>query len=374
MKRERWLVVADDLTGALDAAGGASAYVGPVPVFLKPPAQWPDTPVVICDMNTRHLQSAEVTKRVQETLRGAHTRGESRLYIKVDSTLRGPIGATVEAALRAWPSRQALVCPAFPAQSRTVVDGILYVHGIPLDQTVFAVDVRAPVHSARVAEAFVASSFPIAHLSLDLVRQDVEAVQGILSRSAGIVVADARTDPDLEILAEAGIRAGFSLFVGSAGLLAALMRRAVQTPPQVTAAPHTAGHTVVVVGSRHPATRAQVARLQQHVPAHVVILDAGEWPFRPGEEETVARHLADEAASLCQRVEVGKIIAVGGDTARAVATALGIGRLDVQGEIEPGIPWTRAILASGRSIVWISKAGGFGDQDILLRLVGRGQE
>jgi len=51
------------------------------------------------------------------------------LYKKIDSTLRGPWVEEVEELLELTGYAQAVVCPAFPSQGRTVRGGWLWLHG-----------------------------------------------------------------------------------------------------------------------------------------------------------------------------------------------------------------------------------------------------
>ena len=55
----------------------------------------------------------------------------------------------------------------------------------------------------------------------------------------------------------------------------------------------------------------------------------------------------------------------GGDTAYAILRTLGVTTLEPIGEILPGVPVSRI---PGRGISLISKAGGFGDQDLICAL------
>ena len=58
---------------------------------------------------------------------------------------------------------------------------------------------------------------------------------------------------------------------------------------------------------------------------------------------------------------------VGGDTAFATFRALGIREASVTGEIMPGIAMGK-MRADGRSVTFITKAGGFGDADVLVEI------
>src|SRR2546430_60902 len=86
-------IIADDLTGACDT-GALFAARGPVPVTV-----WPDAalraPVSVVDTETRALDPADAARRVSAVARSV---ARTRIFKKIDSTLRGPIGAELDAA------------------------------------------------------------------------------------------------------------------------------------------------------------------------------------------------------------------------------------------------------------------------------------
>ena len=126
-------IVADDLTGACDT-GALFAGRGPVPVTV-----WPrravEAPVRVVDTESRTATPEEAADRV--TVVAARARSGS-WFKKIDSTLRGPIGAEVDALMRALGVTTAVVCPAFPGQRRVVLDRVLLVGGVPVAETPIA--------------------------------------------------------------------------------------------------------------------------------------------------------------------------------------------------------------------------------------------
>ena len=89
-------IVADDLSGAADCAASFAGTAGPVPVFLRgvPEGAWS-----ALDTDTRAMDEASavaVTRRVFGQLAAA---GAARpfVYKKIDSTLRGHVGAELAA-------------------------------------------------------------------------------------------------------------------------------------------------------------------------------------------------------------------------------------------------------------------------------------
>src|SRR5690606_27572925 len=75
--------------------------------------------------------------------------GAARLYVKIDSTMRGSVAGQVAGALSAWRTRQpgafAVVCPSYPALERTVRDGVLLVDGTPAADSPAGRDPVTPV-------------------------------------------------------------------------------------------------------------------------------------------------------------------------------------------------------------------------------------
>jgi uncharacterized protein YgbK (DUF1537 family) len=76
------------------------------------------------------------------------------------------------------------------------------------------------------------------------------------------------------------------------------------------------------------------------------------------------------AAVLRQARRPGTLFVTGGETLRDVCDSLGVARLEVDGEIEPGVP--TSLLRGGG---WdgqrlVSKSGAFGDTGFLARLLG----
>src|SRR5918998_2419102 len=156
-------LVADDLTGAADSAAGFAEHGWNVTLCPHPggltrhPAGGGDAPTVLAvTTGSRALTdraAAEVTARAVDAL---VARGAERLYLKIDSTVRGSVAGQVEGALYAWSRRHAgasaVICPAFPDQHRTVVGGTLLVDGVPVGQTAAAIDPVTPLTISDLTE------------------------------------------------------------------------------------------------------------------------------------------------------------------------------------------------------------------------------
>src|SRR3989304_6187166 len=157
-------ILADDLTGACDS-GALFAGEAPVPVTVWPAGRAAG-PVAVVDTESRPLAPAEAAARVGRA--AATPRGAGTWFKKIDSPLRGPVGAELDALLRAAGAASALLTPAFPAQGRVVRDRVLRVDG------------AAAAHV--VAELPAALARPIAGVPLVEVRAGVAALAARLGR------------------------------------------------------------------------------------------------------------------------------------------------------------------------------------------------
>lgn len=364
-------LVADDLTGAADAAGALVCTGGSAAVCLAgdPPA---GADVLALVTDSRGLPAGPAGARTAAAVAALRRWGADWLYVKIDSTLRGPVAATVGAALASWPAGPALACPALPAQGRRVRGGVL----------------RAPGWPDRA----VAAALP-----------------------AVVPVADAETDAQLRAVAETVLRRR-AVAVGSAGLAGALAGfadfagRAPELP--------VASGVLVVCGSGHPASREQVEALR--AAGALAVRWAGDpaagpaapgpaGPAAPGPAGPAAdpdrpaagpdaagalaaagralaggrlvlltapagsdrrSGLAAAAVALLATAPAAGLVLTGGDTALAVAKALGASVLWLAGEVEPGVPVGRLDTAAGPLPV-VTKSGGFGGPDLLVRAAGR---
>jgi len=360
-------IVADDLTGGCDS-GTLFAGRGPVPLAIWPRAL-PAGLVRVIDTESRALDRREAADRVRAVAGAAPAR---HLFKKIDSTLRGRIGAETEAMMAARDVTTALLCPAFPAQGRVVAGRVLAVHGTSVSATAVAADPEFPsLPSSRTRRGvpditeLLGPQFerPLAWLPLDCVREGPGPLADRLAQLEGsVVLADSETDADLDILAAAGLASKLSpLFVGSAGLAGALARR-LDLYAERVALP--AGRRwLIVSGSRHPATRRQVEAARA---AGLAVLAAPE--ADRGDRAAVGKMLAAEVRAVLERDGADLVVVTGGETAVALVEALGAERIDLVGAPRPGLA-LGYLRASGRpALPLITKAGGFGGEDLFVSL------
>lgn len=303
------LVLADDLTGALECG----ALLGHCVVTLAEPAA---AACAAVDTETRHAPPDEARETVR---RLAEQFPAELIYKKTDSTLRGNIGAE----LGGLPAGRIHYAPAYPRLGRTVRGGRLYVDGVPVERTAFARDPLDPVRDGDIRRLLAVQDAPLER----------------------IVIHEGESEADVERAAEAVLAEPLPrLAAGPAALLGALARRLglARKESALPALPE----CVVINGSAHPASLAQMAA------AEAAGVFDGRW--RPA-------RVADADGAP------GALIVFGGDTAREVLHRFGDPPLHPAAEPLPGVvaSWFES---GGRRWWLVTKAGGFGRPDLLVRL------
>jgi uncharacterized protein YgbK (DUF1537 family) len=384
MGMARIAIVADDLTGALDAAAPLRRQGFPATVALAPrylPFSL-EADIVAVTTESRYLtDSGPILASVVAALPR-----ECLLYKKIDSTLRGPIATEMRLLLAASGRRYALVTPTLPHQGRALIDGFLVIDGE-----------RTNIHLPTL---LASSGLPTIDVPLAVVR-DPTALQRVLERASesttAVVAVDAVTDDDLRAVGQAVARLhALPLLAGSAGLAAWLPRITGLTPslrPSDDVAPLD-GPVLFAFGSAHPRTHAQLDELRR---GHVTTItvdpaadvrssittciatlangdDAVLSVVPPPDtieavpytvQHAVAQMLARTVAAILERVPVAALVLGGGDTAYAVCAHLGIEHLALLGEVLSGLPLSVGTTSAGRRLYCVTKAGGFGTPDAL---------
>ena len=370
----RVAIIADDLTGALDAAApfaarGLATRVAVTGGDLD--AALAHKPAVVAvNTATRHADAGTAAAQAGACAERLAALRPALLFKKIDSTLRGPVGAELAEILGIVEWR-ALLCPAVPDQGRSVRAGRLLLDGRPLRETAAAQDGRS----------IVAEDDLTALLGPAL--GDVRAVaQGATWPDSGHLVVDAETGADLAAIAKRVLsKEGPWLAAGAAGLSEALAEAAFG-PRQPVGAPPPVPPALFILGSRNARTQAQVAALDARgvfradaavelpLPAGDLVLTVPHGNGAAGgcrDPDAVAAELAARARQLLPEMQPGLLVVTGGDTAQALLNALHVTALEVLDEVRPGI--VRARLAvDGRDVTLIGKAGGFGSDTLFAEL------
>ena len=416
--------IADDFTGATDLAnnlvragmrcvqtigvpdGGAAVQADAIVVALK----------------SRTVPAAEAVEQSLAALRWLQAQGVEQVYFKYcstfDSTPEGNIGPVTEALLDALhgPGQGfTIACPAFPVNQRTVFKGHLFVGDMLLSDSGMRHHPLTPMTDANLVRVLQAQT----RRKVGLVAQDVVAAgpQAIRERFAvlqaegvSVAVVDAVSNEDLMLIGQA--LAGMPLVTAGSGIAIGLPQNWPQLQARgadvrADALPPTRGLQAVVSGSCSVATNAQVLHFKQSGRPSLAIdplaIAAGEdvaaqalaWAepllangpvllyataepsaVRAVQEklgvtqagEMVEHTLSRIASGLVQR-GVRQLLVAGGETSGAVVQALGVQRMVIGPQIDPGVPWTAVDtpLCPGEPVHVALKSGNFGSTDFFTK-------
>ena len=231
--------------------------------------------------------------------------------------------------------------PAFPALGRTVEAGYLRVIG-----------------DAGFVPIEVAACF-----------RDVPVADGVRFR-----LRDAACDAHLDAIVCEGLASKERvLWAGSAGLAAALARAiGAGSPGDVAFSP---GPAIFCLGSDHPVTSEQQARLVQErgaalVAAETMGIEAISEALHKGRHVVLrirCGHTAGERLRELLGDDAGPLVLSGGTTAALVLRALDVHAIELRLEIAPGIPCGLAQGGPFHGAPVVTKSGGFGGPDALMK-------
>lgn len=408
-------IIADDLTGATDAASAVLRSGLRVALTFGPPQakdllEVADADVVVAALKIRSIPAAEAVTTVRRALAAFDAAGVRCVYYKYcstfDSTPRGNIGPVADELLTTLGGAAFLHVPGYPDNGRTVYSGHLFVDGVRLDESPMRhhpLNAMTDSHLGRV----LAPQTPhrIATLPHAVLHAGSAAAGPALRRivADGVpvhVIADTVTNDDLDTL---GQLSGEGVLVGGGAPMAATVcRRLVETPTAaspagVQGAPSD-GYEVVIAGSAsaatarqiaafpHPAIRLPVSELADPAtPDRVLAWARTRWEdgpvlvaaaervdavptTEPGTGEGPAAELVEHglAAIAVRLVEggAGRLVVAGGETSGAVAGALGLTSVHLGAEIATGVPWT---FTPAGELAIAFKSGNFGQDDLFTR-------
>lgn len=399
MPEQSWLILADDLTGAADCAIAFARHGQRAMVQWDSAAATPE-PVTAIDAHSRGLTSEQAASRHRSLLQSHHRPG-LRLFKKIDSTMRGQPAAelaeTIRALREAGQGAFAVVAPAFPETGRTTEAGAIRLHGQALEHTALWARDRSYL-SADIVAVLTAAGLRSGNVGLDRLRDGGLARLLDEGVAAGLdaLVCDAVTSEDMDLIAQATLpRAGSLFWTGSGGLALALAR--AEGPAVMPETVEIGGGILFVVGSIAESSRAAAAVLAAD-PAVITVTvtpaalragaDGTDWQSAAtriagglkAKRDVLVLIAPDYAADLSQGAalaqclgdmlrpaapDIGALFATGGETARALLTALSVTGIRLIAEIEPGVPL--GLTCGAVKVPVITKAGAFGDAGTMQR-------
>lgn len=403
------LLIADDFTGALDTGIQFAEYGADTKMIMLPEIEDMTTwnikaEVLIVDLETRHMKQDEAYRAVYNLVHQAKNAKVPYIYKKTDSGLRGNIGRELRAVLDASGEMFLPFVPALPEMDRITVNGIQYIDGKPIDESVFGDDLFEPVKSPYVWDLFRSDDTPIRLFP-------VQDSYDTAFQQATIGIFDANKQEDVwRIAKHLNEKGQLSIMAGCAGL-AAVLPEFLQIKKRDLTVPELNKPLLIACGSINPITRKQIEfgekvgydriimtprqQLEEgyleteegkrwmdtilHIfeKGKVVMIDTGisnpemarsyiEKCDLPLEEARVkiSDRLGKILKELMERKNSCTLMIIGGDTLKGFVDQIHCKEITPICQVEPGTVLS-SVETPERKFWVISKSGGFGKDNLL---------
>lgn len=417
-KTGKIVIVADDFTGSNDTGVQFSKRNLRSVVISnneKINKLWNDFDVIVIDTESRFETPDAAYRKAYETGEILKRRKPDCIYKKIDSTFRGNIGAEIAGLMESLGIAHTILVPAFPSNGRITKNGMVYVNSKLLQETEASADPRTPVRDSYIPKIISGQTDKtIALISHEIVHAGRKVLENKLSQlvknNIEIIVIDALDDSDMDLIAS--VTAPLKdkvMFAGSPGFAEFL--------PQYLNIGIRGRINIVIAGSVSNVTRDQINHAQKNMRLSVIDIDTDKLfsgkqkeeikrileiindscsedkdiiirssasrdsvrssveqgkqkGFTPVEvSENIAFFLGKLTREIIETYPVNGIVLTGGDTAIKTVNALNVSGTVIHKEIEPGIPYGNFIDEKFRNITVVTKAGGFGSREAILRIL-----
>jgi uncharacterized protein YgbK (DUF1537 family) len=410
---ERVLIIADDFTGANDTAVKFANLGFSVITTLDIsdiPRLFEEFDVVAVDTESRALKANKAYELLTSLGAEIRTRDDVLIYKKIDSTLRGNIISEIKGLYDVVESSLIIFAPAFPKQDRITINGIQFVGSTPVEKIFFSKNIEASMKYSNIPSNFkLVFKNAYHHISLKELRSGKIQINFDTIR---ILSFDAQTDEDLKIIIQKIMPLSENrkiIWTGSAGLAEYLAYSTI-------IGRRTGKPTLLIVGSINILTQKQVRNFANECKVEIIQVNINELLKNYKEEEDkIVEKVAKAIESLSDIIittsydqnqiynnktvtskfrlnmlefssilsnKIGELVSsiiktfgeetfsslfiTGGDTAVSVIKHLGINSIEIKGEVEPGLP-----ILKYEKIDIVTKAGGFGNKDSLIKVTTR---
>lgn len=420
-----WLgIVADDFTGASDAASFLVEAGVPTILFNGIPEQMPELDegcaALVVALKTRTMPAADAVKESMDAFRWLKAMGAEKLYLKYcstfDSTKEGNIGPVVDAVLKEYQIPYTLLCPSLPVNGRTVKSGKLYVNGILLEESHMKDHPLTPMRESDVGKLMEAQgNYQTLKLKIGQGEESWKQQIRDMEEKEGhfYVIPDYFEDSHGDWIARAFWDLPF--FTGGSGLAGALGRICAtqiagsrkkegnagkEEQGFQAGGQEIASQSLLLAGSCSAVTLAQIEDYREKgYPAFCIepekLLDntltgeqIGDWIWETGSKGLVYSSAAPESIKKTQemgkervaaRIEetlselarqsvargYGIVVVAGGETSGAVTRGLGYQAFRIGPSVAPGVPVMTPL--ENKEVRLVLKSGNFGQRDFFER-------
>ncbi len=414
--------IADDLTGANDTALQFAKRNIKSCVKIKFTADDfnEDKDVIVIDSDSRDLDAQSAYDKVYEICTTIKKYDVRCIYKKIDSTLRGNIGAEIKAVDDVFKPNLVIIAPAYPINERITIGGYQLMHGIPLELTEIANAPKTPVKDSYIPNIlrqqvkhknFAVLDFLTIKEGLDSVKAKIS---NILSSNTNWIVCDAVNDKSFMTIMDGVKSFEKILWVGSAGLADYITYFYNWTGNEKYDHSKRKGPILVCAGSVSHTTQEQIKCFLEYEDVNLLKVNIEEIlsqenrldkyidelqamvqgdknilitmaqcdadvknAIKAGSKyKMTAKQVSELAATLMAKIVSGLdlkmlsgMVLTGGDIAVHICKAIGADSIEVISEIDTAIPLGYIKGKNLDKLFVVTKAGAFGKPDAFIKSV-----
>lgn len=421
-------VIADDLSGANDTGVKfmKRGYHTIVAITNHQSTHLvPDTiDVFVADTETRESEERHAREKVKRILQELQIDQDDFVYKKIDSTMRGNIGAEIEEIMKFLPKDICIFTPTFPSHQRTVIDSVLMVNQKPLGESEYSSGHSKQEECSCIPTILKKqANLSVGQIYLEDVSEGPNAIVSRMNelhrKGYQIIVLDSTTEKHLEDIFISGLRfSGTVLFSGSAGLANHIPINNTISDKPGRKGKNRKSPVIIVAGSRNSIVAQQISYLKNQsglpeikidleqiftdknkflknytaraievINMHQDLLVYTDSPYNEkydiNHQLMAVHHLSFReleieikkvfgklTSEIIKNTNASNLILTGGDVALGVCETLQINTMNILDELLPGIPLTSADYKN-RKLNIVTKAGGFGKANALYQLMNK---
>jgi D-threonate/D-erythronate kinase len=372
------IILSDDLTGACDVAASFASPEIPISVYMDSLPQGNTEQLFVLNTQTRRLTQWKGRKKMKKI--SAAFKDKRIIFFKIDSSLRGPVGALIEGILRSVGKRSIVLMPAKPAIGKTVKDGMLF-------------EKDRQIHSAS-------------DRSDPLLPPGDSSIHSIIGTTTNIEIPvyNAESDAEIEELVNRTINSDRVLYAGSLGIADALAKKigtkrenknqgTFYGPSKYGKSPGfqaSGGKVLVISGSNYEKTLLQLSNAATHFQKrimrvfpsgnnsviehldyntpllllHAVLQEQTNLGF-----DKLIKRTAFTLARIIENYQPQGIGIIGGETAYSIFCQIGVTRLAVFGRLSEVMPAGEMRDGILKGVPFVTKGGSVGDDNNIIKMV-----
>ena len=401
---KKYAIIADDLTGGMDSgiqAGKQGLSATLVIDREKIGKLMSSMDIVVINTSSRGYSKGEAYQSVKEAIKTLSDQKVELLYKKIDSTIRGNLGAELDAILDNMCIDMIFVNPALPSAGRKVIDGELFLDGKKITETGFKDDMISPVKYSFIPDLIKEQTVRDVGLITKIQGEDlsnlVKKIRDHHKKGIEILVSDAYTDNHLLNSIVAVKKSGLNVILcGSAGLLEAyfsVFNKQVYDEKKVKIKK---GNALVITSSLNKITNQQIMLAKERLKTEVVKLSIDNM-YNKSETKRLVKKIeqmvngnkdvilttderrssdppkvVNSLAEVLYKLKVGNlagVMIIGGDTALGCCKRIKAQGIEILSELEPYVPIGKVVGGKYKGLPIITKAGGLGEKDAVIKAI-----